>query len=473
MSYALIDNATLTAVQRVLGQIVVKNLDTVNGDLVAMENFLQAILFYDDLICIDNYKPKHREERKKLFNFVQFLTPQDVNLNVIEQQAQSEASMIRPEIRGGEFVDDDFRELLEQLKMNVVCTWDLRSSVYYLTMKMLGQPYTPEFQKYSELSSAIFNELADVGETKGRWSQEVKLIASDGTEHTPEMMEKEATLRNRGKGGTTRALDMFIASLNWLAYKAIYYSLAAKYLKADTFLHPIRHAYQIHWMRKVGIYGHDFTSKLIHSLGDNISSAMSEIIDSGRTASFSFEVPIFSAWLASKSGDIREIIPAALELKNAQEFQDIRGNLNNVREAFDEYGLTKANRYVKKWQNDVQKSSQSLKRIYGVDAGQGVQVGWIIKVYNAVAALKGLPIFPALDFKIPLPGFIQNNGSKGFSNLYKDIAKELTSIDRLGSLRDVMSQGFVLDEHYYEYRSSPKTEELKFRHHTSDWKLPM
>lgn len=48
MTYALIDNATLTAVQRVMGQIIVKTPDTINGDLVALENLVQAILFYDD-----------------------------------------------------------------------------------------------------------------------------------------------------------------------------------------------------------------------------------------------------------------------------------------------------------------------------------------------------------------------------------------------------------------------------------------
>ncbi len=44
MSYALIDNASLTAVQRFLGKITITNTDTINGDLVALENFLQAIL---------------------------------------------------------------------------------------------------------------------------------------------------------------------------------------------------------------------------------------------------------------------------------------------------------------------------------------------------------------------------------------------------------------------------------------------
>ncbi|MNR53524.1 hypothetical protein D3C85_1735540 [compost metagenome] len=54
MTYALIDNATLTAVQRATGEVPVQNSDTINGDLCAVENFLQGILFYNDLLCIDN-----------------------------------------------------------------------------------------------------------------------------------------------------------------------------------------------------------------------------------------------------------------------------------------------------------------------------------------------------------------------------------------------------------------------------------
>ena len=54
MTYALIDNATLTAVQRATGAVAVKTSDTINGDLCALENFLQGNLFYDDLLCIVN-----------------------------------------------------------------------------------------------------------------------------------------------------------------------------------------------------------------------------------------------------------------------------------------------------------------------------------------------------------------------------------------------------------------------------------
>lgn len=81
MSYALIDNASLTAVERTLGDITINNTDTINGDLVAFENTIQAILFYDNLICIDNYKEEYREARKEKFDFINFLSESDYDLS--------------------------------------------------------------------------------------------------------------------------------------------------------------------------------------------------------------------------------------------------------------------------------------------------------------------------------------------------------------------------------------------------------
>ena len=470
MSYALIDNASLTAVQRAMGEVTVKNPDTVNGDLVALENFVQAILFYDELVCIDNYKQEHKEARKKQFGFVNFLSPSDFGLDQIEEKAKSEVGVLKPEIRGGEFVDPDFKELLELLKINMICTWDLRSSVYYLTMKMLGQPNTPEYAKYSELSSAIFNELSDVGSTFGHWSTDVRLVGSDGTLHTKESMEAAAKSRSRGLGGTTRALDMFIASLNWLAYKSIYYSLAAKYLKADTFLHPIRHAYQIHWMKKTGAFGHDFTSKLVQSLSSQLSTNVADVIDAGRTAAISLEIPVFSAWLAAQTGDVKNVISTALEIKNDQAIQDIRGYLREIRIAFDEKGLSEANSIIQKWDKSLKIAEKELKIKYGIDSGQGVQGSFLIKVYNSVASLIGLPQFPEFDFRIPLPKFIARNNSNSFSNIFKDVTSELVSTERLGGLRDLLASAFVIDEEHYV---PPKTEAPEFRYVKSDWKIPM
>lgn len=250
------------------------------------------------MICIDNYKEEHRDSRIKNFDFIRFLSPNSYGLDQIEALSQKQARSIKPEIRGGEFADDDFRELVDLLKLNMVCTWDMRSSVYYLTMKMLGQPNTPEYEKYSELSSAIFNELSDAGSTRGYWSTNATLISSKGHVHTSEEFQKQVD----GLGGVTRPLEMFTASLNWLAFKSIYYSIAAKHLRADSFIHPIRHAYQLHWMKKTGAFGHDFSAKVLSSLSQKISTSISEVVDHGRAATVSMDIPIFSAWFAQESG---------------------------------------------------------------------------------------------------------------------------------------------------------------------------
>lgn len=466
MSYALIDNASLTAVDRVTGRIVVKNPDTINGDLVAFENVIQAILFYDDLVCIDNYKPEHRESRINTFDFIRFLPQGDLGLTGVGQLAKNEAQQIKPELRGGEFVDDDFKKLVEMLKLNMVCTWDMRSSVYYLTLKMLGQPYTPEYEKYSELSASIFNELSDVGDTKGRWSTDVKLVGSDGHHHTIQEMESQTN----GYGGITRPLEMFIASLNWLAYKSIYYSMAAKHLKADSFIHPIRHAYQMHWMSKTGAFGHDYTSKLIGNLSNKISTTTSEILDHGRASSISMDLPIFSAWLTVESGGIDNVIASALELKKSDHFITAREVIREIKIAYDEDGIASSNSKVTKLMSDLDKITGDVKRSFGVPSSQGVQGSFLIKSINGLTALAGIPPLPDKEFALSTPEFMKSQRTKAFSTIFKDVANELTSIERLGGVRDSMASSFNIDDEYYV---RPKTEDPRFRRATSSWKIPM
>lgn len=468
--YALIDNATLTAVQRVSGQVLVKNTDTVNGDLVALENLVQAILFYDQLVCIDNYKEEHREARKSLFDFIRFIPPNELGLDLIEAQAATEARAIRPVISGGEFADQDFKAFLEQLRMNVVCTWDKRSSVYYLTMKMLGQPNTPEWEKYGEISSAIFNELADTKETRGRWSADVKLISSQGVEISKHEMEAAEGSSNSGLGGLTRPLELFIASLNWLAYKSIYYSLASKYLKADSFLHPIRHAFQIHWMRKSGAFGHDFTSRLVRDLSTRVSTSVADVIDAGRSVSLGIDLPIFSAWIASQTGDPSKVISTALEITKQDEFRVVREILREIRSSYDSEGIAAGNMLAQRWAKDLEAASARVKAKYGIGSGQGLQGSHFVQVINSILATKGLPSFPEIDFKVPLPEWLQSKRTSSFSAIYKDVTRELTSIERLGGIRDLLASRFNIDPDGY---SSKKHEDPKYRYRSSHWKIPM
>ena len=466
MSYALIDNASLTAIDRVTGRILVKNPDTINGDLVAFENVIQAILFYDNLICIDNYKPEHRDSRIKAFNYIRFLPQDDFSLPEIDILAKKDAQQIKPELRGGEFVDEDFKTLIEMLKLNMICTWDMRSSIYYLTLKMLGQPNSPEYEKYSELSASIFNELSDISHTRGRWSTDVKLVGSDGHHHTTQ----EMNAKTYGYGGITRPLEMFITSLNWLAYKSIYYSMAAKHLRADSFIHPIRHAYQIHWMKKTGAFGHDYTSRLIGNLSKKISSTTSQILEHGRSSSISMDLPIFSAWITLESGNIGNVINTALELKKLDHFTIARETIREIKISYDESGIATANTKTTKLINDLDKITGDLKRKFGVPSEQGIQGSFLIKSINSLTALAGIPPLPDKEFSLSTPEFMKSQRTKAFSTIFKDITNELTSVERLGGVRDLMVSSFNIDDTYY---SPPKVEEPRYRRSSSSWKIPM
>jgi hypothetical protein len=57
--------------------------------------------------------------------------------------------------------------------------------------------------------------------------------------------------------------------------------------------------------------------------------------------------------------------------------------------------------------------------VYGFETPQGIQGSFMIKVYNLIAALQGLPQFPDLDFRVPLPEFMRRNNSAGFATLFK------------------------------------------------------
>lgn len=467
MTYALIDNATLTAVQRATGVVTVQNTDTINGDLCAVENFLQGILFYDDLLCIDNYKPEHSESRQKQFPYLRFIAPADFGLSEVEELARKEAALIRPEIRGGEFVDADFRALLDQLKMNMVCTWDKASSVYYLTMKMLGYRGTDEYGKYSSLSAAIFSELADVKETRGRWSQEVKLVGSDGHEFTKhDFAHKEAG----DFGGATKQLEMFVAALNWLAYKSIYYSTAAKHLKADSFIHPIRHAYQLHWMRKTGAFGHDFTARLLSNLTNKTSTSISEIQSHGATQTVALDLPLFSAWLTQASGSVGAAIEAAHQIRDRDQFVTIRESLKAIKIAFEEQGVPRGNQLTTKLLGDLDKICGDLKREYGVPSAQGIQGSFLIKAVNFVTGTFGIPGVPDREFALSTPGWMKSESTKAYTTVVKDITAELTAVERLGGVRDLMAKSFVIDD---RYAVSPKVEDPRYRYSKSEWKKPM
>ena len=69
MRHALIDDATLESAKRMEGIIPGNNTLEVAGDILALENLIQAILFCDEILYLDPNGNK-KSKTKQSFRFV-------------------------------------------------------------------------------------------------------------------------------------------------------------------------------------------------------------------------------------------------------------------------------------------------------------------------------------------------------------------------------------------------------------------
>jgi len=472
VTYALIDNATLTAVQRVTGQVASKSKDSVDTDIVALENLIQSILLYDQIVAVDDYIPRYREERISAFPFITFLNAQKFNLVEIEEAAANKAAQIRPEIRGGEFENEDFKNLIDLLQTHIVCTWDISSSIYYLTLKGLAAPGSEEFEKYGKLAASIFSELGDARETGNRTSGNVALVDRYGNPITKDYKVPGARWGDGSTGGTTGAIHAFVAALTWLSNRSIFYSLTAKYLQADTFLYPIRQAYQQYYISKTCGYGHDYPKNIVEHFSSALGGDLVSINNAGMANTTAIDLPIFSAWLAKETGDVTAVIQAAFQARNEPEFVEAREQLKAIRNAFDSDDIAAANTQTRKIVSELAKASTDIRDKYGIQTQQGTPITRLVHVYNTYAALNGFPALPDYNFKIKLPDFIRDlKRPSGFSAIYRNISNDLSSVWALGEARDILGARVIKEKDAVAY--NPKSEAPEYRHEHSPFKSPM
>lgn len=472
MTYALIDNSTLTAVQRLTGQALTKSRDSVDTDIVAFENYIQAILFYDRLIAVDDYIPTYRDARIASFPDITFLTKADFNLDEIEATATVKANQLQPKLQGGEFVNDDFKKLIELLQTHIVCTWDISSSVYQLTLKSLSDN-PQEFDKYGNIAASIFAELGDASDVGKRTSGNVELVDRFGNPISRGYKVPGAKWGDgESTGEASGAIKAFVASLVWLANRSIFYSLTAKYLQADTFLYPIRQAYQQSYISQTCQYGFDYAKHIVEHFSTSLSTDLIDVHNGGLTTSTSTELPVFSAWLAKQTGDPAQIVQAAYNIRNNPEFVEAREKMREVRRLFDEQDIADANRAVWGIIQDIGKASNDIRIKYGLQTRQGVPVTKLVHVYNTYAALNSLPRVPGYNFKVKIPEFFYNlRQPRGFRAVYRNLTHDLSTVWSLGEARDILGSRVAEDKMARTY--SPKQEEPRYRNAHSPYKSPM
>jgi hypothetical protein len=203
-----------------------------------------------------------------------------------------------------------------------------------------------------------------------------------------------------------------------------------------------------------------------------VSQDLIDIHNGGLTTATATSLPVFSAWLAKETGDSAAIIKAAYDLRNNNEFVEVRDKLREVRRSFDENEIAVANKASAKLLAEINKASEDIRIMYGIKTRQGVPVTKLIHVYNTFAALKGLPNIPAYNFKVKLPDFLYNlTQPRGFRAVYRNLTEDLSTIWSLGEARDILEKRVAIDEQARAY--SPKQEFPNYKNAHSQFKSPM
>jgi hypothetical protein len=66
----LVDNTTLSGVERLIGESQTLNLNNIDNDILCLEKLITAILFSDLIIGVDDYKESFRSQRLKKFHLL-------------------------------------------------------------------------------------------------------------------------------------------------------------------------------------------------------------------------------------------------------------------------------------------------------------------------------------------------------------------------------------------------------------------
>lgn len=472
MSIALIDNSTLSSVQRVLGNIPVRSKSIIDGDIVAFESFINAILFYNDYIVLDDYKEKYSQTRKEQFPFIRFIKPEEFNDKEILKKTHEISDSYQPKIEAGKFSDKLFSDMLEQLQMYIQCTWDISESIYYLNLKMLGYDDSEEKEKYRTLLGLIFSQLQENTNSSPKQPDKVILVDQYGDPITHDYKIPKAKCGDGTTRGLANNLKTFIASLNWISFRTIFYTEFAEYLKADTFLHPIRQKFQTSYFDQRNQYGENYIAGILNLFSTYTKNCIQTVLQSSRNYNISFTTPHFLASFIDKTKEPNEIIPYALECRERKEFVEARELLGDINNNFNNGEFEKASINVEKIKKNLITTFNDIYRLYGITTSQGDLVSKTINSLNAIT--KPLPI-PSIPESINDSLFLTKLRSlfpkKSFSFIYKDLISELTNVSKLGGLHKLITKNVQVENGKPIY--DPKFESPDFIAYHSGWKSPM
>jgi len=453
MRYALIDDATLEAAKRMEGKTVTKDTFQVAGDILALENLIQAILFYDQILYLDRTGSENNQNSRFFDSFRRFSLSEDLNQQFLHLTNKMTDEYL-PCIEGGKFTDECFRAFFKALDMDIRFVWEKKSDIFFLTQRILRKEQDPDGLLQKKLLNMILVELSDKSFLNEINTRVPLLYDSDG-----QIINNCYTVKDKdGKEYPTQLssqTDAFFKALNYMAFRTNLYLLIARELKADLILSPVRSV--LHWccfhrfcfgnknfipqMTSV-VHRNNLNNIIMRKSNRSAVQQMDHINytrDMYYPAIFVQEIPLFSLWIAEHMGGGSGLIRAAYELREEKEFAAARHHLSEISEMVDadnadvfeamDFIMTKLNRQLSK-----------ITKKYGINTGRRSPVASCALISSMSSTHVRLPGVEEFSFRLkpekPPVDFIRRDR---FGVVFRSVREDMIRIGDLGEYFDVVT----------------------------------
>lgn len=416
---AIIDNATLSGVERLLGVSQIKNLNYIDNDIACFEKLITAILFSDKIIGVDDYKDEYRSSRLKRFEFIDFKNIEGEKYREISGAAAEFAHSMTFSLKNAKPAGDVVA-FFESLRVDPQLRWNVFVSSEYLTLTYLIS------DKGGKSHERAVDTIFRSEET------DAKLVAS-GTEYQPKLAISDRSdiqdikdlvrafadsnpqfVSEDGKSALSRAFFGF----GWAAERSHFYNSVAYMEGANAYLAPLRDAFCESCCRL------DYPSQtvgLLASLRDNAQQALASILTPSGQAQFAMRLPFFTSYLISQVENPQQCIELARELSMRKEFTECRTIIHNLSHLSARDKTTEINSILKY----LEQSCAKLTQKYGVSTGNGLQ-------FSVSLGLTG----PSIAAGGKLSQLFKPYRNRPFARVFRNIAQEMLNVERMGILHD-------------------------------------
>ena len=415
----LVDNATLSGVERIIGASQTLNLNNTDNDILCLEKIITAILFSDKILCIDDYKDEYRSRRLRRFDFVEFFSVDSATYAELSENAARFATGMVFEFEGAKPAGDVV-SFFEALRIDPQLRWDVFVSSEYLTMSLLVRD-TRDVGFETAIDSVFRAESANAGAVNsgGGFSTTVSVEGHPEIRDIKDLVRAFASGNSNYSGTASRSLlERLIFGYGWAAERSHFYNAIAAREGADAYLAPLRDAFCESCCR---IESRSQINGLLESLKSRSQDTLARIVDASGHAKFAMKLPFFTAYLISICDSPKQCIEQALQMRTLSDFKQSRDLLSNLAHLDNKERYKEVNRILQL----LEQSCASLLKSYGITTTNGVPISLSV----------GLSGFSA-GANIKLDKLFASYRNRPFSRIFRNIAQDMLTVERLGGLYD-------------------------------------